>query len=86
MVSLPTLAAVLSSACLHTTALICRPGKYVWTQADPAQDMKLWQDEAKWQYWVDDGVDGKSDGELHSILPCTRPTPCFDTISLIFYS
>ena len=31
-------------------------------QTDHALDQQMWSQNAKWQYWVDDGVDGKTDG------------------------
>lgn len=35
--------------------LLCR------VQKDHALDADMWSENAKWQYWVDDGVDGKTD-------------------------
>lgn len=40
----------------------CRAGKYLWVQKDHVKDRAMWAEGAKWQYWVDDGVDGKADG------------------------
>lgn len=31
-------------------------------QTDHAVDQDMWSENAKWQYWVNDGVDGKADG------------------------
>jgi hypothetical protein len=51
---------------LRARRMMCRPGKSEWAQLDHTQNGQLWQDAAKWQYWVDDGIDLKSDGaHLH---------------------
>eukprot|EP00892_Ulva_mutabilis_P000375 jgi/Ulvmu1/10338/UM061_0021.1 len=39
-----------------------KAGKYLWVQKDHAQERDMWAEAPKWQYWVDDGVDGKADG------------------------
>ena len=53
---------VLYCAAMTEKHLSCRDGKYKWVQVDHVVDQQMWQQQAKWQYWVDDGVDGKSTG------------------------
>jgi hypothetical protein len=39
-----------------------QPTKYLWVRKNHALDQSMWSENAVWQYWVDDGVDGKTDG------------------------
>lgn len=50
----------------ETAGRVCRAGKYLWVQKDHVKDQALWAEDATWQYWVDDRVDGKADGTPHA--------------------